>query len=35
MLRQTFSLAFVKQIQHPQRRIIQEANRSKEKILAA
>lgn len=31
MLRQTFSLTFVKQIQHPQRRITREANRSKEK----
>jgi transposase len=29
MLRKTFSLAFVKQIQHPQRRITREANRTK------
>jgi transposase len=31
MLRKTFSLAFVKQIQHPQRRITREANRTKPK----
>jgi len=31
MLRKTFSLAFVKQLQHPQRRITREANRTKPK----
>ena len=31
MLRQTFSLAFEKQLQHPQRRITRAANRTKPK----